>query len=81
MQKLFEEIEKPKEITWISDETWGNFSLKEKDYYIFRYIDGKSKSEVMRLLYLTSKWSFRNFLCKIKKKTKKDIEKVKKEIF
>lgn len=77
MQKI-EHPTKPEKITWISQKTWDNFSLKEKDYFIFRYIEWIKKTDLMRRLYLTNNWSFRNFLCKIKSKTKKDLKKVEK---
>nr|DAS34513.1 MAG TPA: hypothetical protein [Bacteriophage sp.] len=34
---MLEHPKKPENITWVSNETWEKLSLKEKDYFIFRY--------------------------------------------
>lgn len=64
---------KPEILTWISQDIWEKLSLKEKDYFIFKYSLFLTKEEIMRKLYLTTPWSYKNFLCKIKKVTKNAI--------
>lgn len=66
--------EKPEILKWITKKTWDNLSLKEKDYFIFKYEFWFEKEKIMRLLYLTSSWSYKNFLYRIKKITKKDLQ-------
>lgn len=68
--KMLEHPKKPEIITWISEEIWEKLSLKEKDYFIFRYELWYKKEQLMRALYLTSNWSYKNFLYRIKKVTK-----------
>jgi hypothetical protein len=34
-----EHPDKPEILQWISEKTWTNLSLKEKDYFIFKYVD------------------------------------------
>lgn len=73
---MLEHPKKPENITWVSNETWEKLSLKEKDYFIFRYKLWYNKEQLMRTLYLTSNWSYKNFLCKIKKIIKKDLQNI-----
>lgn len=73
---MLQHPDKPEILQWISEKTWKNLSLKEKDYFIFKYVYWIKKEELMRKLYLTSNWSYRNFLCKIKKIIKKDLQNI-----
>ena len=73
---MLQHPDKPENITWVSNETWEKLSLKEKDYFIFRYELWYNKEQLMRTLYLTSNWSYKNFLCKIKKIIKKDLQNI-----
>lgn len=63
---------KPGKLYWLADEVWQKLSLKQKDYYIFRYIKGYTKEDLMRRLYLTNSKSFANFLYQIKKINQKN---------
>ena len=58
---------KPELLSWLSEDTWNSLSLKQKDYYIYKYIKKYNKLQLMRRLYLTNNNSFNNFLYKIKK--------------
>lgn len=64
---------KPKICEWISDNTWNNFKIKEKDYIIMLYKRKFTEEKIQRNLYIFDRSHFSSFKKKIREKLKSDI--------
>jgi DNA-directed RNA polymerase specialized sigma subunit len=65
---------KPFSCFWISDETWKNLKLKEKDFIVLLYERKFTKSQIARALYLTTYSSYFYLEKSVRKKLQNDVE-------
>lgn len=68
-------IKKPICCLWISDTSWDNLSLKEKDYIIFLYSKRFTKEQIMRKLHIEDRTAYWRLQTRVKDKIKDDVVK------
>lgn len=64
---------KPEICSWISDHTWNELKIKEKDYIIMLYQRKYTKQRIMRTLYIFDRTAYYKFTKKIRNLLNKDI--------
>lgn len=64
---------KPEICSWISENTWNELKIKEKDYIIMLYQRKYTKQRIMRTLYIFDRTAYYKFTKKIRNLLNKDI--------